>query len=129
MPVTKMNPEVKAAWVAALRSGDYRQGKRKLFQYREGEKVHCCLGVLCDLYDKANGFELKPSERGSNYPETTVVAWAGLDHFNPRVSHAWGETGIANLNDGSYVTYIGKSSPPPREHTFEEIANIIEEQL
>lgn len=43
-----MNPEIKAEWVAALRSGEYRQTKRQL---RYGDNF-CCLGVLCDLRAK-----------------------------------------------------------------------------
>lgn len=34
-------------WVAALRSGNYEQGKEKLC--RNGK--YCCLGVLCELHD------------------------------------------------------------------------------
>ena len=40
-----MDKELKDKWVAALRSGDYRQGKG--FLYSEG--CHCCLGVLCEV--------------------------------------------------------------------------------
>lgn len=47
----KMNPEVKAQWVAALRSGQYRQAKESL--RKNGN--HCCLGVLCDLFAKGGG--------------------------------------------------------------------------
>lgn len=46
-----MNPEIKTRWVAALRSGNYRQGKKKLAQQmtRTMPMTHCCLGVLCEL--------------------------------------------------------------------------------
>ena len=40
-----MDAELKAKWVNALRSGDYRQAKGAL-KYAGG---FCCLGVLCDL--------------------------------------------------------------------------------
>ncbi len=50
----KMNPEVKARWVAALRGGEYTQDK-----YTQGKSSLrnkydelCCLGVLCDLAGK-----------------------------------------------------------------------------
>lgn len=39
----KMNPELKAKWIAALRSGEYKQVTARL-RTREG---YCCLGVLC----------------------------------------------------------------------------------
>lgn len=41
----RLNPEVKAKWVAALRSGKYVQGTGRLC--RDGK--YCCLGVLCDV--------------------------------------------------------------------------------
>lgn len=45
---TRMNPERKAEWIAALRSGKYTQLRRALHKPNEG---HCCLAVLCDLVD------------------------------------------------------------------------------
>lgn len=41
------NPEIKAKWVAALRSGEYTQCKAKL-KYIDymGNTSYCCLGVL-----------------------------------------------------------------------------------
>jgi hypothetical protein len=45
-----MNPDTKVIWVAALRSGDYKQITGQL---RGGYDVcyagHCCLGVLCEV--------------------------------------------------------------------------------
>jgi hypothetical protein len=40
-----MDKELKAAWIAALRSGDFGQGSGVLLQ----DGRHCCLGVLCDI--------------------------------------------------------------------------------
>lgn len=40
-----MNPELKAKWVAALRSGKYEQGH----EYLNKDGKFCCLGVLCDV--------------------------------------------------------------------------------
>ena len=45
-----MNPEIKAKWVAALRSGEYKQAKGQL---RIGNSF-CCLGVLCNLHAQAH---------------------------------------------------------------------------
>ncbi len=42
-----MNPNLKAQWLKALRSGEYRQGE---FRLRDGGQ-YCCLGVLCDIID------------------------------------------------------------------------------
>lgn len=43
-------PEFKAAWLAALRSGEYTQGMRAL---RTGGNGFCCLGVAADLLVKS----------------------------------------------------------------------------
>lgn len=44
-----MNRELRDRWVAALRSGKYTQGRRKLRNTQNN--TFCCLGVLCDLED------------------------------------------------------------------------------
>lgn len=41
-----MTPELKAAWIEALRSGRYPQGRYGL---RSRAGAYCCLGVLCDV--------------------------------------------------------------------------------
>lgn len=43
-----MKTEIAKKWVTALRSGEYNQGYGKL---RDGDSF-CCLGVLCDLFEK-----------------------------------------------------------------------------
>ena len=47
MPKTKLTltQEIKDKWIAALTSGEYKQGQGYL---RLGD-TYCCLGVLCDL--------------------------------------------------------------------------------
>lgn len=45
MNTTKMmDPEIKAKWVAALRSGEYKQCK---FFLEDVQGRNCCIGVLC----------------------------------------------------------------------------------
>lgn len=47
-----MNKNAKR-WVAALRSGEYKQTKNKL----RSEDAFCCLGVACDLFVNGNKWE------------------------------------------------------------------------
>jgi hypothetical protein len=47
----KLDPEFKAKWVAALRSGEYKQG----FCLLHSRGRYCCLGVAAVL----NGWDLK----------------------------------------------------------------------
>lgn len=115
-----MKPEVKEKWVAALRSGEYRQGMNAL---RRGEQF-CCLGVLCDLAVR-DGAEVKAKPGTSDADSTwvydesvgilpeSVVAWAGLDSLAPRVESPIGALSLPTLNDGGY--------------TFEQIADFIED--
>ena len=44
-----MTPELKAKWCAALRSGDYQQGRHTLHNLKDD--TYCCLGVLTDICD------------------------------------------------------------------------------
>lgn len=91
-----MNKEVKAAWIAALRSGKYTQGTgslRKDYPY-PGGVTHCCLGVLCELYLEAHPGEhwvknevtsymeeMGPHgmEKFSGVPPPKVMKWARLE--------------------------------------------------
>lgn len=113
-----MNEEIKALWLAALRSGDYKQGKHVL---RAGDKF-CCLGVLCDLAFKAGRVETRQlddvvNEDGepvtTGYVDTngmirsgvlpqSVVDWAGLNDSNPAVvvdPESGYKSRLSSLND------------------------------
>jgi len=49
-----MDKEIKDEWVAALRSGEYKQGQKVLCSREpdgDGER-HCCAGVLCEVLVK-----------------------------------------------------------------------------
>src|SRR4051812_19674656 len=93
-----MNPEIKKQWVAALRSGEFKQGKAAL---RNGD-TFCCLGVLCELHRRANGGEWERNEEDdflyhdnrSFLPED-VWEWAGLVDNNPVVAR----TSLTGRND------------------------------
>jgi len=52
-----VNKQLKAEWVKALRSGEYKQGRLRL---QRGDS-YCCLGVLCEVAGVAiprNGIDL-----------------------------------------------------------------------
>ena len=47
-----MKQNIMKKWVKALRSGKYKQGRNSLKQFNSrGAAQHCCLGVLCELYN------------------------------------------------------------------------------
>jgi len=43
---SKLKPAIKKRWVAALRSGRYKQTRNHLFDRKGGKPGYCCLGVL-----------------------------------------------------------------------------------
>jgi hypothetical protein len=49
MTITIDVTTAKKRWLKALRSGDYKQGKYKL--YNQDTKAYCCLGVLCEVLE------------------------------------------------------------------------------
>jgi hypothetical protein len=134
-----MNPEVKAEWVAALRSREFTQGKGVLRRKRGGVDSYCCLGVLCELATRAGVAQSRIvhgdsdveiyeyNEAGSDtlgmtsYLPSAVTAWAQLSPLkhhtphNPAVTYQGERTTLAHLNDG-YTP-------------FGVIADLIEEQL
>lgn len=83
----EMNAAIRDQWVAALESGEYKQGKGALAEVGEEGKIrYCCLGVLCDLAVKAGVVEVNESpyghlnygrESGGVLPDS-VSEWAGL---------------------------------------------------
>lgn len=123
-----MNVDVGRAWVDALRSGRYRQGRGRLTQVlpdEDGEPTsfHCCLGVLCELAVEA-GVAVRadqryaPSDRLTTtyrdahdgddplgeyggYPPTAVWRWAGLPDENPLL----GDARASYLNDHRQVSF------------------------
>ena len=115
-----MNPEIKTAWVDALRSGEYTQGRRAL--QVNGE--FCCLGVLCDLAVKAGAnvhvayeenFVTYDSCKGM--PPLSVRAWAGISTDDGDI-----------VDDGDEVFGL-LADRNDRGDTFALIAEIIEERL
>lgn len=114
-----MNKEIKTDWLAALRSGDYRQGQL-LLRYRPTYKQkdrYCCLGVLCEVIGEE--FTLREEELGSNIKHhyeieginsslsENLLDLVGLNHEE--------EGRLIDMNDGNM--------------TFKEIADHIEKNL
>ncbi len=114
-----MNPEIKAKWVAALRSGEYKQATGRL----RVDDSFCCLGVLCDLHAKFTGtvwwqnenrqFEYKGQRQILPEP---VIEWAAIPH---------------EFGDNIYLHHkrICLSAENDEGVSFAEIADIIEREL
>jgi hypothetical protein len=121
-----MNEEVKKLWTDALR-GEFKdkQGKGRL---RTLDDHYCCLGVLCELHRRAHNLGVEEWRKLSTtsiwYKGESVQlplevrTWAELTYANPAIKDGDGTTNLADLNDGTIA-----------DHSFEEIADIIEKNL
>ncbi|HEY6276973.1 MAG TPA: hypothetical protein VIX86_11640 [Streptosporangiaceae bacterium] len=92
-----MNPEVRAQWCAALRSGEYQQGRAELRS--ADHKKHCCLGVLTDLAARAG----VPVDWETAILPYLVTAWAGLTYGNPMLAR--GHLTATGANDDEKWTF------------------------
>lgn len=133
-----MNNEVKAMWVAALRSGEYKKTTGVLCQndFKTGELCFCALGVLCNLWHNTVGEDVgslgwqhhdsisvyKMDECAAILP-LRVCEWAGLGlkGTDPKIEwlDSYGERHtdtVSELNDTHRLT-------------FPEIAAMIERNL
>ena len=106
MENNKLDPEFKAKWVAALRSGKYKQttGILKAFNSVTNEYSYCCLGVAACVL----GYETLDNKvlTGPQFPE----AIRGSAHGNDNVYI------LTHMNDG-------------QRKSFSEIADYIEQNL
>lgn len=125
---TNVNQIVKTMWVDALRSGKFEQGRNTLRVEVDGRPAFCCLGVLTEIavgdgVTKRAGTGYKDVDSdGLTHEEDGVLTasvqwWAGLPDSNPFVNTPdGGRRTLSCLNDDE-------------EYDFEQIADVIEEQL
>jgi hypothetical protein len=59
-----METRLKEAWISALRSGEYKQGKGTL---RTAEGKYCCLGVLGEILEKTDEASFTLAENAACY--------------------------------------------------------------
>jgi hypothetical protein len=118
----KLNPDFKAKWVAALRSGDYKQAHHSLVAWgptlEHGPRAFCCLGVGC-LVSGVDPKEL----RNLDVPARSHVDgwWDGDGGPYPSPHDPWVlvngvECKLSEVNDNLKLN-------------FAQIADIIEQQL
>lgn len=148
----KMNPEIKEKWLAALRSGDYKQGQSKLrrilpklFKRTGGNDLtderYCCLGILCELYIQDTGkgrwimddfdgeFKFDDGNGSSSYgmPTNAVYAWAGMS--NDDGFYVDNKDFKAYKVEDSSSPYFGLAALNDGGRRFPTIAKLIEKYL
>jgi hypothetical protein len=91
-----MKKDIAKKWVKALRSGKYKQGKGYLKQFTsKNEPRHCCLGVLCELYNdtmkKNHKKTLYTEEMQDNSSGTSFIRFDLVDGGLPKVVREWAD--------------------------------------
>lgn len=116
--MTKTRKEWQDEWIAALRSGDYKQSQHELYD----GNGYCCLGVAYKLFHgNMDAHMAKPDGRSENltdYPE--VVNAFGFRGPNGDFSKVIG----LGFMRGNAVTFIGLNDR--KGMTFSEIADLAE---
>ncbi len=111
-----MNKEIKAKWVAALRSGNYKQGHGSLYEKRDNS--FCCLGVCSAIVSGKN------PRKGSNYLSHNRF---GLTNKIQIALSELNDEGLTNATKDNFVLAGFKSAP--RGRNFNSIASWIEKNL
>ena len=121
-----MDSTIKEKWLAALRSGKYKQGTGNL---KTKTNRFCCLGVLCDVYRKETKYgkwmkdnfgnfhfintkKSKKDFKDAGVLPLNVMEWADLPSVNPLIDVG---SSLAGINDSCA--------------SFEKIADIIEKKF
>jgi hypothetical protein len=104
-----MRSELKARWVAALRSGEYPQGQRRLC----ANSLYCCLGVLAEIENIFTG-----ESEGAKYVQRgDGIHFSVLNPVLDRLGLTYDQQNkLIHLNDGE-------------NKSFPEIADWIEEHV
>lgn len=106
-------------WVAALRSGKYKQGKAFLHTVEDGKDSFCCLGVACSLSDVPgvkDANHVKYDHEKAVLPENVRIKL--------RLSTMGGATFLTKQNDNTRMTLISMNDSG--EFSFDQIADFIE---
>lgn len=103
-----MDPEIKAKWIAALRSGKYSQTKCTL----RDPAGFCCLGVLCDL--------MQPTGWHKNIHQNEWSHLGNYSNLEPEIR----EDADLSIVATEWLTHMNDAGK-----TFAEIADYIEEKL
>jgi hypothetical protein len=127
-----MKKDVAKKWVKTLRSGKYKQGKSWLKQYnKKGQEQHCCLGVLCELYNQSMKKNHKKSleTRSVDGFESNFVYFGNQSQGLPKVVRQWAgvQTCLGDFNTDNDFFCLADLNDIGRK--FNTIANIIEKNV
>lgn len=116
-----MDRKTKAAWIKALRSGEYRQGQGVLQRRSKKGPSYCCLGVLATV-------------KGCTWRKTTDIMSEGyVPYFSEEVVGGYDQEStflrpkFAGLSSATQVTLSNLNDD--ESYSFEQIADWIEKKV
>lgn len=110
-----MNKRIAELWISELRSGKYPQTVGCL----ASSEGFCCLGVLCEVYQKDTGNLIEEINENGDY----VYGWE--DEFLPEPVAQWAEVGSEDPSAcGAKLSSLNDNGM-----SFEEIASVIEKNI
>jgi hypothetical protein len=100
-----MDADFKSKWVAALRGGNYEQGRGRL---RTSTNGYCCWGVLCDLLDPEGWTRIGPdgpySFRGRQFlPPSDLMETIGIQCPKHTILSSMNDTGVGFASIADYI--------------------------
>ena len=116
-------------WVKALRSGKYKQGQSYLkATWEKGDTRHCCLGVLCELYNNDMKKNKKKTLKETINKDTVVHKFGKATSVLPNIVQKCAGLrtydGEVKNNDGHVLTVLTDMND--FGNSFKKIASFIE---
>lgn len=109
-----MDVELVKAWIAALRSGEYKQAKSVL---ADGNGGYCCLGVACAV----------ASGKGTKATDAEIEKVAGGSNWRIASTSLRERLGLSNHSSGYIGSGVLMRMNDEDKRTFADIADYIEE--
>ena len=123
-----MNKKVMKKWVKALLSGKYKQGQGLLKQTDHKNTIrHCCLGVLCELYNE-NMKEKKKKKLTEKVDGFGVIRFNQQAEHLPNIVKDWADLSDTVGSVGSIGPFDSLATLNDEGKTFKTIAKTIEKE-
>lgn len=113
-----MDPKLKKAWVKALRSGEYKQGRGHMCEDTPEGPRYCCLGVLVDI-----------AHDGDWVLDPNITTWKIDNNFDPSFQASFPSNKFLNEVELNRDTADEVAHMNDDGKSFEEIADFIEESV
>lgn len=128
-----MNKTIAKKWIKALRSKKYARGESYLKQSVNGKVKHCCLGVLCEIYNddmKSNKKKTLKTRKKKLYLNNDYWTFNNSSGLLPYVVRKWAsikdEHGRFRQGTAAAVSLVALND---NGKSFNHIAKVIEKNV